>query len=266
MNTNSPRPDNAQSLRFAEGTFTPSPQRASAWNMARAQGMVESKLMLRHGEQQLLSIIIPIALLIGASTMPFLPDDIGLEQIFPMVLAVAATSAGFTGQAISVAFDRRYGALKRTGASGVPAWTIVAGKIIAVLVMSAVQILVLGITAFILGFRTDAFGIGLAALTLILGVAAFTALGLTLGGTQSPEVVLALANLIWFILLGVVGWTMYSQGLGDNGLLTLVPTVALAGGLTDSFTGTFPGFELAVLLAWTVLASVVAVKWFRFDD
>lgn len=233
--------------------------------MARAQGITEAKLMLRHGEQQLLSIIVPLLILFGLSRLPASVGLGGLDQAMPMVLAVAATSAGFTGQAIAVAFDRRYGALQRTGASGVPAWAIVVGKIQAVLAMVGLQVIVLGIAAVALGFRTSFGGVLLAALSLVLGVAAFSALGLTLGGTLSSEIVLALANLIWFLLLAVVGWAMYSQGLGDNGVLTLVPTVALAGALADSFSGAFPGFELAVLLAWAVLGAWAAARWFKFD-
>ncbi len=249
---------------FPAGTFAPAPQRASTGQILRAQGAIESKLMLRHGEQQLLSIIIPVALLIGAAVSPF-GGDFRLEQVFPMILAVAATSAGFTGQAISLAFDRRYGALKRTGASGVPAWAIIGGKIIAVLAMVAVQIVVLGVVAALVGFRTTGLGVALAAVTLIVGVAAFTALGLVLGGTLSSEMVLGLANLIWFILLGAVGWVLYSQGLGGNGLYTLIPTVALAGGLTEAFQGHVPLAELAVLAGWAAAASVLATRWFRFD-
>ena len=58
---------------------------------------------------------------------------------------------------------------------------------------------------------------------------------------------------------------MFSQGLGDNGLLTLVPTVAMAAGLDTALNGSFPGFELLVLAGWAVVASVAAVRWFRFD-
>ena len=249
---------------FAPGTFSPQPQRVGVAAMARAQGAIESKLMVRHGEQQLLSIIIPLAILIGAHKLESITGH-GLEEIFPMVLAVAATSSGFTGQAISLAFDRRYGALKRTGASGVPAWAIIVGKIIAVLSMVVIQVLVLGTVAAILGLRVGAEGIAVGIVALILGVAAFTALGLLLGGTMSSEVVLAVSNLIWFILLGTVGWVMYSQGLGDNGLLTLVPTVAMASGLDTALTGGFPGFELLVLAGWAAVASFAAVRWFRFD-
>ncbi|MFW9097489.1 ABC transporter permease [Corynebacterium striatum] len=250
--------------RFEPGTFTPNPQRASVWAMTRAQGVIESKLMIRHGEQQLLSIVIPLALLIGAARMESVTGQ-GLKEVFPMVLAVASTSSGFTGQAISLAFDRRYGALKRTGASGVPAWTIIAGKIAAVFSMVLLQVVVLGGVAFLLGLRVGLSGIVLALFTLVLGVASFTALGLLLGGTLSSEMVLAVANLIWFILMGVVGWAMYSQGLGNDRLLTLVPTVAMASALNDAFNNVFPWQELLVLIAWAGAASFAAVRWFRFE-
>ncbi|MDO5031547.1 ABC transporter permease [Corynebacterium sp.] len=249
---------------FEPGTFAPAPRRASIPAMLKAQGAIESKLMLRHGEQQLLSIIIPLAILVGAAKLEHVTGH-GLHEIFPMVLAVAATSAGFTGQAISVAFDRRYGALKRTGASGVPAWAIVMGKIIAVFSMVILQVIVLGGVAALMGLRIGALGIAVTALTLLLGVTTFTALGLLLGGTLSPEIVLALANLLWFLLLGAVGWAMFAQGLGDNGLVSLIPSVALAAGLDSALDGSMPWTEILILIAWAVVASAAAVRWFRFD-
>ncbi|WP_246014180.1 ABC transporter permease [Corynebacterium endometrii] len=250
---------------FPPGTFAPAPQRASRLAMVKAQGLIETKLLLRHGEQQLLSVIIPIGLLIAGAVIDFLPGGQGIDLIFPMVLAVAATSAGFTGQAIAVAFDRRYGALKRTGASGVSRSTIVSGKIIAVIALSLLQIVLLGFTAYALGFRTGITGIIVGLAVLLIGVGAFTAMGLSLGGSQSPELVLALANLLWFIMLGIVGWVMYSQGLGDNGLFTLIPTVAVAAGIAEAFAGVVPVYEFLVLVGWLAIASFTAMKCFRFE-
>ena len=39
------------STTFNPGTFTPAPKRTSAGAMLLAQGTMEAKLMLRHGEQ-----------------------------------------------------------------------------------------------------------------------------------------------------------------------------------------------------------------------
>lgn len=249
---------------FPLGTFSPDPQPASISTIVRAQGAAESKLMLRHGEQLLLSVVIPLTMLVVAATMGA-KLGFGLESAVPMVFAVSASSAGFTGQAISVAFDRRYGALKRTGASGVPSWAIILGKIIAVASMVAVQVVILGTTAAILGFHATVSELAGAAVVLALGVGAFTALGLLLGGTLSSELVLALANLLWFVLLGAVGFAVYEGVLGNAGLLTLVPTVALAGGLADALQGTVPIYETVVLLGWTLISIACATKWFRFE-
>ncbi|MDO5669565.1 MAG: ABC transporter permease [Corynebacterium sp.] len=251
--------------RFEPGTFRPAPQRASTASMIAAQGRTETILFLRHGEQQLLSVIIPLAALILTARMPVISEQTSLAQLFPMVLAIATSSSGFTGQAIAVAFDRRYGALKRTGASGVPASTIIFGKVIAVAAMAALQVLLLGAVALFLGWRASPGGVVLGLVILALGITTFTALGMLMGGTMSSEMVLALANLIWFLLVGAVGWVMFAHGLDAAGWYTAIPTVALAAGLTDAFAGVIPWVEIGVLLGWVGIASALAVKWFRFE-
>ncbi|WJY68092.1 ABC-2 family transporter protein [Corynebacterium auris] len=252
-------------MHIPAGTFTPHPQRASVWRMARAQGAIEAKLLLRHGEQLLLNILIPAALLVAAATLPVFGEDANLDHIVPMVFAVAASSSGFTGQAIALAFDRRYGALKRTGASGVPAWTIVAGKILGVLATVAVQIAVLGAIAFALGWRVSAAGAAAGFLALLLGVAAFTALGLLMGGTLSSELVLALANLLWLVLMGLLGWVAYSGDITAAGWWNLVPTVALAGAMAQALELSFAPAAWACLALWAAGGSAGAARWFRFD-
>lgn len=251
--------------RFTPGTFSPAPRRAPALRMMAAQGRMETILFLRHGEQQLLSVIIPLIMLFITARMPLLGDDASIAQIFPMVLAIATTSSGFTGQAIALAFDRRYGALKRTGASGVPASTIIAGKVLAVTTMAALQTLLLGAAALALGWRADVPGVLLGLVILLIGVAAFTSLGMLMGGTLSSEMVLALGNLIWVVLVGLVGWVLYSQGLDAAGWYNLIPSVALASGLTLAFDGSMPWFQLLILLGWAAVATVAAVRWFRFE-
>lgn len=227
---------------------------------------METALIMRHGEQLLLNIVVPLAILIGASVVPVLGEDRGIDEIFPMVLAVAAMGSGFTGQAIAVAFDRRYGALKRLGASGVPRRAIIVGKIAAIAIVTLLQAILLAIAAAAaLGFSTGLAPYLLSAVVLLLSAASFTAFGLLLGGTLAAEKVLGLGNFFWLVLLGVVGWVLYSQGLSSNGAWTIVPSVAVASGLTESLRGTIPITELAVILAWGLGAAGLASKKFRFS-
>ncbi|WP_370513891.1 ABC transporter permease [Corynebacterium sp. zg331] len=250
---------------YPTGTFTPAPQRAPRATLIAAQGRIETLLFLRHGEQQLLSLIIPLGLLIGISQVSILEDPDPLRQGFPMMLAIATTSSGFTGQAISLAFDRRYGALKRTGASGVPAWVIIVGKIIAVAAMVLLQTLVLGITAAALGWQVSAGGLLLGLITLVLGAATFTAMGLLMGGTLSSELVLALANLIWVLMVGLVGLVLYHSGFDGSSWWDLIPSVTLASGLTDAFGGAIPWVQWLILSVWLVVVSAATRTWFRFS-
>ncbi|MDK6577127.1 hypothetical protein QP281_24965, partial [Escherichia coli] len=83
-------------------------------------------------------------------------------------------------------------------------------KIFGVLATVLVQIVVLGAIALYLGWRVSVAGAGFGLITLLFGVAAFTAMGLLMGGTLRSELVLALANLIWIAFMGIVGWVVYS--------------------------------------------------------
>ena len=101
--------------------------------MVAAQFGLELKLLLRNGEQLLLTMFIPITLVVGLRLLPmgsFGPNR--AATFVPAIMALAVISTAFTGQAIAVAFDRRYGALKRLGATALPVWGIITGKSLAV--------------------------------------------------------------------------------------------------------------------------------------
>ncbi|MDO5097751.1 MAG: ABC transporter permease [Corynebacterium sp.] len=252
-------------VAFPPGTFSPRSTRSSWQTMLRAQSAIEAKLFLRHGEQLLLSFIIPIAMLIIVGTVKVFPQPQPLSIGFPFVLAIAAMSSGFTGQAISLAFDRRYGALKRVGASGVPTWTIILGKICGLVIVSTLQISILVTVATVLGWRASVGSFLLGILLFFLGIAAFTALGMLLGGTLSSEIVLGLANLLWVILVGAAGYVMFSLP-EPTAWLTLVPSIALATGIHTAFSGGFPLISIVALICWTVISVAAAIKWFKFTD
>lgn len=246
------------------GLFSPDPHQAPLHKMIAAQGRVEAKLMLRHGEQLLLNLLIPAALLVAAALVPVFGEP-NLNILVPMVFAVAASSAGFTGQAIALAFDRRYGALKRVGASGVPPRAIIAGKILGVFAMVLVQIAILGSLAFALGWRLSLIGAMTGVAALFAGVAVFTALGLLLGGTLAPEIVLALANLLWVVMMAVLGWVAWSSQITDAGWWNAIPTVALAGALEEALQGRWNELAWLSLAAWAVAGIGASARWFRFD-
>ena len=196
--------------QFAAG-HSPNPRPAAVPKMLAAQFGLELKLLLRNGEQLLLTMFIPITLLIGLTLLPFGSfGDHRAATFVPAIMALAVISTAFTGQAIAVAFDRRYGALKRLGATALPVWGIIAGKSAAVVTVVFLQSVILGAIGFLLGWRPHPLGLALGAAVIALGTAVFAALGLLLGGTLRAEIVLAVANLLWFVFAGLGALTIES--------------------------------------------------------
>jgi ABC-2 type transport system permease protein len=253
--------------RFAPGTFTPDPRPAAIPKMLAAQFGLELRLLLRNGEQLLLTMFIPITLLVGMTLLPLGSFGSNRAATFvPPIMALALISTAFTGQAIAVAFDRRYGALKRLGATALPVWGIIAGKSLAVVTVVFLQSILLGAIGFALGWRPALAGLALGAVIIALGTACFAALGLLLGGTLRAEIVLAVANLLWFVFAGLVALTL-EGGLASGALRTiarLTPSGALAEALTQAMSLSVDWFGLAVLAVWGVLAALCALRWFRF--
>jgi ABC-2 type transport system permease protein len=253
---------------FPEGTFTPRPGPGSPLRMLAAQSGTELRLALRHGEQVLLTMLIPVVLLVGLTLLAVVPlPEPRVAAVAPGVLALAVMSTAFTGQAISLGFDRRYGVLRRLAATALPRWLLVAGRLTAVLGVVAVQVVVLGAIAVALGWRPAASGLGWGLLLVLLGCAAFGALGILLGGSLRAEVTLAVANLVWFVLLLAGGIVVPLAQLPAPmaAIAALLPSGALAEGLRTTLSaGEAPsGAAVLVLIAWTVVATAVAVRTVR---
>ncbi len=254
---------------FSAGAFTPDPRRPSSWQMVRAASGLELKMLVRNGEQLLLALVIPLAVLIGLTTMSIV--DLAaprIDTVTPGVLALAIMSTAFTSQAITTAFDRRYGVLKRLAAAGMGRALLIAGKCGAALVVIVCQWVILGTVALLMGWQPHGDPAWLVLLVL-LGAAAFIGLALLLGGTLRAEAVLAFANLLWFamVLVGgvVVPLTKAPEWLRVVGELT--PAGALSTALrTVLQAGASPSpASLLVLVAWVVVGWAGTVRWFRWQ-
>lgn len=251
--------------RFPEGTFHPAPGPARALRMLAAHTRIEALLTVRHGEQALLTLIIPLALLIGLSTLNIgeLPEP-RVDSVMPRIMALAVMSTAFTGQAIALGFDRRYGVIKRLSATALPRWTLISGRVLATLLVVALQTVVLGVTALLLGWNPAPAGLLPALLLLVLGTLAFGAAGVLIGGFFRAEIVLALANSIWFVLLLAGGLALPLDDLpGPLALVAgLLPSGALAESLDTTLVhGALPGLQpVAVLVGWGAAAGLIASR------
>ncbi|WP_373695124.1 ABC transporter permease [Actinomycetospora aeridis] len=254
---------------FEAGTFTPAPGRGPLGRMLTTQVALETRLALRQGEQVLLTLIIPLALLVGLTLLRVVPlPEPRATSALGTVLALAVMSTAFTSQAISLGFDRRYGVLRRLAATAVPRWLIVCGRLGGMAGVVLVQVVVLGLVALALGWRPGAGSPGWVLLLVVLGTAAFGAVGVLLGGSVRADIVLAVANVVWFVLLFAGGVLVPAAALPGPlaAVVQLLPSGALAEGLRTALAGGTPSVgHVVVLLVWTVVAGGIATRTVRWS-
>ncbi|MCK7621972.1 ABC transporter permease [Streptomyces sp. RS10V-4] len=252
------------------GTFTPRPGAAPLPRMIRAQAALETRMLLRNGEQLLLTVVIPTLLLVLFSTVRIIDTGAGepVDFLAPGVLGLAVMSTAFTGQAIATGFERRYGVLKRLAVSPLPRWGLMTAKTCAVLVTEVLQIALLTVVALALGWSPHGNPLTVA-LLLVLGTAAFSGLGLLMAGTLKAEATLAAANLVFLLLLvgGGVIVPLAKFPAAAQQVLQFLPISALSDGLRTVLAhgAGLPWADLGILAVWAVLGLGAAAKFFRWE-
>jgi ABC-2 type transport system permease protein len=253
--------------------FSPAPGAAPLPRMVLAHASMEVRLLLRNGEQLLLAIIIPLLLLVGGAEAGSV-IDLGrgrqIDILTPGVLALAVLSTAFTSLAIATGFERRYGVLKRLGASPLPRGGLLLGKVVALLIIESVQLTLISLAGLVLGWH-PAGGIAAVAesmVLVVLGTSAFAALGLLMAGVLRAEATLAAANLVYVVLVSagavVVPLAKYPPWM--HPVIEALPSGALAEGLRRATSGAgVRPLQLGVLAAWSVVGAALAVKTFRWE-
>jgi ABC-2 type transport system permease protein len=256
------------------GRFAPAPGAAPMRRMIAAQAALETRSLLRNGEQLTLTLIIPLLLLTAFSKEPLVSFGGGYTRIdflTPGVVALAVMSTAFTSQAIATGFERRYGVLKRLGATPLSRTGLIAAKTATVIAVELLQAAIIMVAAFALGWSPDARPAAIVAVPLLVlvGTAAFSGFALLLAGTLRAEATLAAANLIYVVLLGVGGvvFPLTKFPAGAQPLLELLPTGALSTGLRDVLAGgaVFPARDAVTLAVWAVAGIALAARSFRWE-
>lgn len=238
---------------------------APALRRVLAHGRYETRNTLRNGEQLLVSIVLPLLVLIGIHRLGLLAGSGGIDAVAPGVLALAVMASAFTGQGIATGFERQYGVLAYLATTPLGPTGLILGKAVAVLSVIVVQVLVLGSTAWALGWSPSPAGLLWLGIGLVTGACAFTALGLLLAGTVRAEATLAITNLAW-VLMGAAGGAVFPlHHEGPAGVLLLLPSAALGeAARTASAEGSAPLVEILILAGWAVAAVLAARRWFRW--
>ncbi|MDN5558187.1 MAG: ABC transporter permease [Ruaniaceae bacterium] len=218
----------------------------------------ELRSLMRNGEQLLISFALPVLALIGLLRF----DAFGLaDPRFALAgaLAMAVLASAFTSQAIGLAMDRRYGVLRMFATTAIGPAGLLGGKAIAIVAIAALQTITLAIAAWLLGIREPVNWFYVAGF-VVLGVVAGVGLAVLIGGTMRAEAVIAVANLLWILML--VAGALLPPQLGVFGFL---PPGALGEGLRAATLGSFDAVSALVLAAWAAVLGWLASRALKWD-
>jgi ABC-2 type transport system permease protein len=237
----------------------------------RAQAGVELLLTLRRAESLLVTLAIPLGVLVFFTKVDAVNTTLRhpVDFLVPGVLALAVMSTAMVSLGIATGYERRYGVLKRLGATPLSRGGLLAAKTLNVLVIEVAQVLVIVGTGAALGWSTSWRVVG-ALGVLLLGTIAFAGVGMLLAGTLRAEANLAVANGLFLALLFLGGMAYPLSRLPDavGTFAKALPAAALSETVRGVLPGhgSFPTGELAVLVAWALLAPLAAAHWFRWEE
>src|SRR5690554_267617 len=164
--------------------LSPTGSAAPRTQQVLAHARTEALLIARNGEQALLALVIPIAILLGGR---FFGDrlDLPFASTAPSVLALAIWSSCFTSLAIATGFERRYNVLERLSATPLGTAGILRGKALGFALITAAQVALLGAIALAMGWRPvlDWAHLAVAVPATALAMVAFAGLALALSGS-----------------------------------------------------------------------------------
>ena len=100
-----------------------------------------------------------------------------------------------------------------------------------------------------------------------LGTAAFAALGLFVAGVLRAEATLALANLVYLLLMAGGGVVLPTSTYGSAGtVVQWLPSGALGEAMrAATIDAAVDGRSLVVLVAWAVVGTVLTARTFRWE-
>lgn len=263
-------------LRSTAARLVGNPERspaASAPRIVAALAGHELRLAATRGESLLVTVAIPLAVLVFFSTVDVLARAGGrpVDALLPGSIALAVIASGLVALAIGLAYERAYGVLKRL--AGTPATPIhqVLARILALLVIAAVQtVLLVAVAAGILGWSPGpAASVPILAAAIVVGTATFASLGVLLAGTLRAETTLAVANGLFLLAVPLGDAVVPIERLppalaGVAGVLPFAPLVdLLRAGLGTGAVD--PARSAVVIGAWGIVGLVLAIRYARWD-
>jgi ABC-2 type transport system permease protein len=235
-----------------------------------AQARAETVLQLRRGENLIVTLAIPLGILVFFAKVDAISTDFAhpVDFLVPGVLSLSVMAAAMVSLGIATGFERRYGVLKRLGSTPLSRSGLLVAKTATVLGLEVVQIVLVVLVGIAIGWSPSG-GLGAAIVLLLVGTVAFAGIGLLMAGTLRAEANLAAANGLFLVLLflGGMAYPLDKLPTALQDFAKLLPAAALSETVRAVLASQpFPTGELVVLIVWAIVAPLLAVRYFRWEE
>jgi ABC-2 type transport system permease protein len=237
---------------------------ALAWEQFR----LERKMFWRNPSAAFFNFLLPLLLLVLTATAFDVADE-ELDVLIPGVAGMGVLATTFTSLAYNLTWLREEGILKRIRATPMPPTAYVAGLIGSAALNAVLQV------AIVVTIGNVVYGVewphdpALLALFTLLGVVCFSALGIAFSHViPNEEAAPAYTNAVFLPLIFISGVFYSADELPDalKAIAEALPLKHLIDGLSEAIVGGGDaGTAALVLVAWTVVGVVLAVRFFRWN-
>ncbi|MHB1613068.1 MAG: ABC transporter permease [Actinomycetes bacterium] len=238
----------------------------------------EQKAYWRNPTAAFFSFAFPIMFLVIFATInkgaqvQFGVQRMSYDDFFiPSILAFGVMSACYTNLAIGLVTRREAGILKKLRGTPLPAWTLFGGLLGSALIIAAILTVVTGGAGRLLyGVTLPHHPVALV-VTILLGGAVFTALGVAVSTlVPDAEAAPAVVNFPYFLLVFLSSIFFPAPPgsivarIGDVFPLAHFTSAARTAYLTVGGTGVNRG-DLVNMTIWFLVAMVIALRRFRWE-
>ncbi|GMQ94355.1 MAG: ABC transporter permease [Acidimicrobiia bacterium] len=255
-------------------------ERPSSFGLLLGQTQYQNKIFFRNPLAAFFTLFFPLmifvvfALVFGNQEIDYL--GVTTAQYYAPSMAVfAAVSATYTNLAVTTAYQRDQGILKRVRGTPLPSAVYMGGKIISAVMIATIAVLIMMVIGVVFyGVQIYAATLASAIMTFIVGVASFAALGLLVAAVvSSGEAATAVTNATLLPLAffsGVFIVPSQDSPAWLDAVASFFPLKHFVEPFVSAFNPLTVGsgwnwVSLAYMVLWGLVAVFLAVRFFKWE-
>jgi ABC-2 type transport system permease protein len=264
----------------AEADLLPSAKRPGSLRLLAGQVGYQNRIFFRNPMAAFFTLFFPLMIFVVFSLMfgNEMIESLGVttaQYYAPSMAVFAAVSATYTNLAVTTAYQRDQGILKRVKGTPLPPIVYMGGKVISAIMIAAISVVImLSVGVAFYGVEIYSRTLPAATLTFSVGVFCFAALGLMVAAlVSSGEGATAVANATLLPLAFFSGVFIVPSDDSPAWLETVANIFPLkhfvepfVAAFNPQFTGMqFHWTSLAYMTLWGAVALFVAVRYFTWE-